>query len=1507
MRDISGNGWRPFFFQHLARGVILAGLVFCAGAARGAPRSPFPPFPESGVIYHQSFDGFHSIASGDARVVVPGVGTLVESWSGYALERSGTNLLPWIVPAVDPNSGHTNLTCDSSGAIRFWFEPRFTSSSIAGGRGPGATARLADLVASSQNGTAVVWSLQISADGTVLQLLGYSDSGPVQLLVTPIAWQARQSHNLALDYGPQGTTLFIDGQLVAQGGGTVAIPASVGSLVLGSSVFGTDTAHGAFDEFFSFDHPLTAGDAAFYYQFTGAEAALGPISAEEEAAMLALAQEAMSRMALQPVYDPDYVKTLSPGGPVYITNFSATFLSNGTTTITFDIAGGTNGVLYDIFGTSVVTNSLTNHQWNWIGQGLTCNTYTFANQPGDQSFYILGVPVNTMTVALGNNEFGQCNVPAGLSNSTAVAAGGYFSLALQNNGTILAWGDNTYGETNVPSGISNAVAIAAGQYHGLALLTNGAVTNWGSYWDGGDFYPVTDHPGISGPPTSNVMAIAAGAGHDLALMSNGTVVSWGLTNLWPNSSNALAFQTNLTGVEAIACGWNHNVALLSNGVVEAWGLNASNLAWNLTNVPADLTNAVAIAAFGLHSLALRSNGTVEAWGYNLDGETNVPAGLTNVVAISAGGMQSLALQAGGTTVIWGQKALTNLPAGLVASKTIAGGFEHNLVLQSDLLTPVIFQEPTDQYAPAGGSAAFSVHAQSLAALQYQWQFNGVNVTGATNATLTLTNTQAANNGSYQVVVSTAAGSIASSEATFTLVLAPQIVSTWPPANSTNWITVDTPILVTVNAAGQSLYPLSYQWTFNGTNSGNIPSEGFVPSYNLSSDGNYSLTITNAAGSSSNMTWNFRSALPGEVIPWGSDDSGECDQAYGLSNSTWIAAGDYHSLAVTEQGTLVQWGQYFDGDDYYSLGSTPVFTNLISVAAGTEHDIGLKADGTVVTWGLTNAGANYVPTNLPPVKAVACGWYHNIALLNNGSVVAWGLNTNGVTNVPSDLTNCTAIAASAMHSLALRANGTVEAWGFNGDGETNVPAGLTNVVAIAAGGEHCLALKSDGTVVAWGLTNSGQCNVPAGLSNVLAIAAGWAHSLALKNDGTFAAWGDNSSGQANVPNVTQYTVVPGVPGSGSGFVTNTLPPINVKMIAAGGDHNMGAIFNPTVQYQINVAQDLLLIYNSTNTSLSSNVCAYYLTNRPMVSNANRLGFPCATNEVIGQGNYSNYFAAPIAAWLAANPTKRPQYVILFQDLPSTLANSEGGFCSVQQDMNRNASSNYPAPWFPFVTSINMNGTNGAADCTAYIDKLAWFGSNYCPGKLILSASAGGCGNTNWYFDHAIGNPPAYLPEYGVTNADPSASIIDPGANGQLNALATNVAGYYTAGWDDGAGDTIMFIDGTVRFFGQSGWYIMATGDSYSGQRDDQGTDSTHQVGFLEWFTTNAFCGTNYSNTPVGGVTYVEEPSSAWVLHAVYYGDWAAGKNFAICAWEAGGGLNDAAAPQMQVVGDPLVRK
>ena len=210
------------------------------------------------------------------------------------------------------------------------------------------------------------------------------------------------------------------------------------------------------------------------------------------------------------------------------------------------------------------------------------------------------------------------NVPIGLSNAVAVAAGLDDAQALLNDGTVVAWGIGDYGQTNVPAGLSNVVAISSGWAFNMALKAEGTVVTWG--------FPIGE---ISGMPAglSNVVAIAAG-------------------------------------------GQQFCLALRADTTVVAWGCNGSGQ----TDVPIGLTNVISIAAGLDHSLALRNDGTVIAWGGGNYGETNVPANLSNVVAIAAGWSQSFALRADGTCVGWGMDA-TNIPFNLSNVVAIAGGWD----------------------------------------------------------------------------------------------------------------------------------------------------------------------------------------------------------------------------------------------------------------------------------------------------------------------------------------------------------------------------------------------------------------------------------------------------------------------------------------------------------------------------------------------------------------------------------------------------------------------------------------------------------------------------------------------------------------------------------------------------------------------------------------------------------------------------------------------------------------
>jgi len=131
-------------------------------------------------------------------------------------------------------------------------------------------------------------------------------------------------------------------------------------------------------------------------------------------------------------------------------------------------------------------------------------------------------------VAWGDNYFGQCNVPASLSNVVAVAAGGQHSLALKQDGTVVAWGTNNYGQCNVPASLSNVVAVAAGWEHSLALKV----------------VLFANLPVITQQPAGTNVAV--GGTTVFAVEVSGSLLSYQWYHITGTSTNLLAGQTNAT-------------------------------------------------------------------------------------------------------------------------------------------------------------------------------------------------------------------------------------------------------------------------------------------------------------------------------------------------------------------------------------------------------------------------------------------------------------------------------------------------------------------------------------------------------------------------------------------------------------------------------------------------------------------------------------------------------------------------------------------------------------------------------------------------------------------------------------------------------------------------------------------------------------------------------------------------------------------------------------------------
>lgn len=188
-----------------------------------------------------------------------------------------------------------------------------------------------------------------------------------------------------------------------------------------------------------------------------------------------------------------------------------------------------------------------------------------------------------------------------------------------------------------------------------------------------------------------------------------------------------------------------------------------------------------------------------------------------------------------------------------------------------------------------------------------------------------------------------------------------------------------------------------------------------------------------------------------------------------------------------------------------------------VSAGLYHSLALTDSGNLVAWGDNSSNQIDLPDELEDVMQVAVGYRHSLALTACGQVIAWGDNDHGQCDVPERLQDVIAIAAGSHHSMALTRSGIVVAWGMNDEGQIHVPNGLIHVIAIAAGDDHSLALTQSGQVVVWGANDVGQCNVPLGV-DITHIAAGSGFCAAITQSGYVIAWGDNDQGQCNVPDV-----------------------------------------------------------------------------------------------------------------------------------------------------------------------------------------------------------------------------------------------------------------------------------------------------------------------------------------------------------------------------------------------------
>jgi hypothetical protein len=618
-----------------------------------------------------------------------------------------------------------------------------------------------------------------------------------------------------------------------------------------------------------------------------------------------------------------------------------------------------------------------------------------------------------VTTALGSlffaaaSAFGQnwtlTSAPTNAWSAVACSSDGMKIVAVVSGGGIYTSTDlgTNWNPTSAPTNNWSSVCCSTNAATMVAAVNGGGIwtsLDYGTNWNS-SMAPSNGWTGL---------ACSADGTRDVAVSADGIWTSTDAGEFW--STNAAP----MTSYISVACSADGNmIEADQNGLGMFWISDNAGSTWTgkgyadyqfVTSSGDGTEIAVAATSDGSFSLSTNS-GTIwtSEWecigpiAFAADGETLIGVNCASSFCASLdSGLTWSPL--GGPIETWNDVSLAVAADGNKFVAVVNGGG----IYMWQLLSPVIFGEPQSQTAIGGNGVALQATIVSTSPLTYQWQCDGTNLPGATNAAFMLTNVNLANSGSYVLMASNSVGSVLSSVAVLTVV----------------------PALLTTQSPDPALY-----------------------------DANLMASI--ATGSNSTVVyfeWGVDTNYAHQTRPVLLQDANSLDVTNLITGLTPYTT--YHCQAVASNS----FGTVLGGD--VSFTTVPKFVQVGTntdwsalVLSGDGRELAATLDGIVYV--STNFGVTFIPTaGTGSVFAVSSNGATIMAASGTNIYVSMNRGSTWVTNnAPTTFTH---FAASSSSQNIVAAGG--------GNVFTSTNFGTTWKAASPTFGGPCLASSADGSAL-----------------------------------------------------------------------------------------------------------------------------------------------------------------------------------------------------------------------------------------------------------------------------------------------------------------------------------------------------------------------------------------------------------------------------------------------------------